>query len=75
MKRRKYTSACIEFSFYAGNRHHVTMTVEKGVFWEAGSSSCSSESVCVYGTRTFITLFTRYHYCYVSWEKWIHFSE
>jgi len=32
MIRRKRTSAAVKFSFYAGSRHHVTVTVEQGYF-------------------------------------------
>jgi hypothetical protein len=51
---------------------HLTIFMELGPSWEATSRSTTRELPTFYGTRMFVTMFTRALHCSLSWARWIH---
>jgi hypothetical protein len=52
--------------FSPPHSHSYINSMELSLSWEAASPSATQEFPNVYGTRRFITVFTRAHHCYLS---------
>jgi len=55
--------------------HSLTHSVEQDIIWKARShSACWQISCFLYGTRRFITVFTKAYHWTQSWASWIHLA-